>query len=531
MSLSFGRAIPNPEIEAVTIPRNAACDTTALMSISDQWSGLVTPGRPSSAVRKNVESLVSTLSSVGRHSLHQLDRSPPTELSIVRHVVNRCPVNTYEAGLLFSVVEEVTGREATLEQFANGFLIRSSFFQIGLYQEEPSDDHHCLMLAVSDQAYYQTVLDKFEERDQALAAGRVFAQAIRNVVDSIEDLAQSNTPVDLGRYVFQGPPGPAAAAALLARNIPNTILPATIPPEGSLATIIASLPSRRVTEITPGMLYEITADFVSFRLQLTEQGEIALSAHLHPEQLVRDSSLWFSSSTVAKEITSILFATGVVHTLPKLVEHAAEKHTNLRWGNGYASLSRMICGMICHSRELDLTKLQELNTLYDGTLGHHLVQFRNMSSSTATHLVLDLLVGALEPRTPDAALPAFRGPRVEEDPHVNSCEDAEGYFVSSIRFGNYTCDSHFLYKGSGENTALNRVPIVIEGTYIPKGTLCYVQKNGDAIEWVQPVRLTLFNLPLDGEGPEVFRHHLDKMGDNVGPNDDAVRAVYRALDT
>ncbi len=119
---------------------------------------------------------------------------------------------------------------------------------------------------------------------------------------------------------------------------------------------------------------------------------------------------------------------------------------------------------------------------------------------------------------------------MDEVAEVNSCADAEGYFVMAVRSGHYTSDSHFLYKGSGQATALTRVPIVIEGTYIPKGTLCYVKKDGDAIEWAQPIRLTLFNFPLDGEGSEIFRHHLDKMGSQVGPNEDDVRAVYKVLD-
>lgn len=78
-----------------------------------------------------------------------------------------------------------------------------------------------------------------------------------------------------------------------------------------------------------------------------------------------------------------------------------------------------------------------------------------------------------------------------------------------------------------ENTT--RVPIAIEGTVIPKGTLCQVKKDGDTIEWVKPLRLTLFNLPLDGEGAEVFQHHLYKLN-RFGQSDDDVRAVYRALD-
>jgi hypothetical protein len=108
-------------------------------------------------------------------------------------------------------------------------------------------------------------------------------------------------------------------------------------------------------------------------------------------------------------------------------------------------------------------------------------------------------------------------------------DDAEGYFVQAVEAGCYSVDSYFLHKTSGEETSLTRVPILVDGAVIPQGTLCYVKKSGDTIEWVKPVRLTLFNLPLDGEGSEVFRHHLDKMGDARGDNDAAVHAVYRLL--
>jgi hypothetical protein len=275
-------------------------------------------------------------------------------------------VDTYESGILFAALDEVAGSSAALQECSDGFLVTSEFFKIGVCQGRTPSDHPTLILGVSDQTKYKTLLDKLEERDQALAAGRVFAQALRNVGNGIKSLLNNNELVDLGRYVFQGPDGPAGAAAFLARNIPNVIWPASTQPEVNLASIIASVPSRRVTELTSGMLYEIKADFLSYRLQITEDGQLALSAHLHPDQLVRDSSLWFSSSTAAKEITSILLATGVAHVLPKLVEHAAEKDTNLHFGNGYASLSRMICGMIFHSREPDLRKLRELDKLFDG---------------------------------------------------------------------------------------------------------------------------------------------------------------------
>jgi hypothetical protein len=152
-----------------------------------------------------------------------------------------------------------------------------------------------------------------------------------------------------------------------------------------------------------------------------------------------------------------------------------------------------------------------------------------MSSSTATHIVIDLLVGALGNSNPDPSLPVFNGPKEEELIDVHSCDDAEGYFVSAVHNKRYTVDPYFLHKSSGEPTALTRVPIVIKGTLIPKGTLCVVHKEGDTIKWVQPIRLTLFNLPLDGEGADVFQHHLNKLY-GFGSNDNDVRAVYRELD-
>ena len=88
---------------------------------------------------------------------------------------------------------------------------------------------------------------------------------------------------------------------------------------------------------------------------------------------------------------------------------------------------------------------------------------------------------------------------------------------------------HFLYKQEGEETALTRIPIVVNNVLIPKGTLCFVSKRDDVIELVKPIRLTLFNLPLDGEGAEVFRYHLGKIY-SAGLTDTDVRAVYRILD-
>ena len=345
-------------------------------------------------------------------------------------------------------------------------------------------------------------------------------------MEALEALFSRNIP-DLNRQVSLE--GHNFLETFFSQNIPDVARQVTPEGENILATIAGRVVKRRVTEIIPTNCYEIRGDFISYRLSCASDGAIVVAASIIPNQLARDSGYWFASSEAAKEISSILFATGIGRIIPGLVEHAAEADTSLRFGNGYASLSRMICVMISEARHEDRTYLRQLDELFNGTLTSTLLHFRDMSRLESTRLIIDLLVGAIGSTAALSAHPSFVSPDRDDRLNVNSCDDAEGYFVQAVETGCYSVDSYFPHKTSGEKTSLTRVPILVDGAVIPQGTLCYVKKSGDTIGWVKPVRLTLFNLPLDGEGSEVFRHHLDKMGEARGDNDAAVHAVYRLL--
>jgi hypothetical protein len=559
-----------PAVDAVIIPINANRNTEALYSISDQWTGLVAPDREETALRRNAEHLTETLSRLGSNSIFLNLYAQPEGLTKVGSIDARSPTGTYEGMVLFGALND-----GILKKLDDGFMISNDFCCIAAIADSLDPYSTEIHLRVEDSNKYLEFLGQLEERHQALQAGRLFANELGVFIATFKIGVGPAGPVELGSYTFKGVDQAAAAKAFLARNIPqltsqsrmacevhetakevcefidSLILSADggsaqrfsidrLKPlnsfqelkaiEDGLHSVVAFLPSRRVSQLSTGNGYEINADFLSFCLKINAEGNIEISARLHP-RLTRDPKLWFSSSTSAKELTSVFLATGVAQAVPHLVEHASEIATDLRWGNGYASLSRMICGLLSGSRESDRNKLVELDGLFEGKLADHLLLFREMSSSTATHLVIDLLVGALGNGNPDPSLPVFRGPQEGEHIDVNSCDDAEGYFVSAVHSKKYTVDRYFLHKSrtSGEPTSLTRVPIVINGTLIPRGTLCVVRREQDIIKWVQPIRLTLFNLPLDGEGADVFQHHLHKLY-GFGSNEDDVLAVYRELD-
>lgn len=516
-------------VDSIVIPVDSNRNLDALLSISDQYTNLVVPKRAVTALQENIQHLIATLPEVGGHSIFQKLMAEPQSLTMVGEIKYHSPADRYEEELLFDLLYESSAAQTTTVQ--NALILDNSSFCIAAVRDPIIAETTEIYLRVEDSDKYLSFLEKLEERDQALQAGRLFANTLRCINDNGELDPKGHDYVELGNYTFQGAAGPAAAAAFLARNIPQSTNELPLQSGNDLKSIVSFLPSRRVTELPCGSGYEIYADLLSYRLLMSSQGDIQLSARLHPRQLARDAKLWFSSSAVAQELTSILVVTGVASALPKLAMHANEIQTEVRWGNGYASLSRMLCGMISGSceRSQDKQALAKLDDLFQGKLAGHLIKFRHMSSSTATQLVLDLLIGALGKGSPDQSLPVFNGPTDENSQTVNSCDDAEGYFVSSVQYRNYSTDAHFLYKKTGEPTALTRVPVVINGTIIPKGTLCLVHKDADTIHWAKPIRLTLFNLPFDGEGAEVFQHHLYKLN-GFGQSDDDVRAVYRALD-
>jgi hypothetical protein len=513
------------EHNVAEVPSEAGKNREQLLSIGEGWYKLAAPARPAKAWNSNVASLLSTLSSVGRDSLFRRVNASQ-EVGYTLDIDKRSPVATYEFQILLNLAAE---QAASRKPIGVDDHVSNLSGGINVTCLAEKDGHRTIDLGVYPGPACKEFYAELERRDQALVAGRIFASKLSEVANEFERYLKNRDPVELGSCVFRGEDGPAAVAAFLARNIQNVIRKSPTQEEVDLRSVVELIPIRQVTELTSENGYDIDADFVSYRLQMTSNREIKLSALLHPEQMFRDTNTWFSSSTAAQELTSILLASGVAHALPNLAMHAVEVNTDLQSGNGYASLSRIICTMISDSRHEDLEKLCGLNNLFDESLGDELCRFRKMSSSIATHLVLDLLSDLLGNNYIDPSLATFSARSRRGVPTFNSCNHAERYFVSSLKSGAYSLDQYFLYKQEGEDTALARVPIVVDNVLIPKGTLCFVSKRDGVIELVKPIRLTLFNLPLDGEGAEVFRYHLGKIY-SAGLTDTDVRAVYRILE-
>ena len=525
------RPIPKPVTEAATIPRDSSWDRAALLSIGDQWCHLAEPNRALNALRENLSELNSRLSNVCEYSLLRAARNAGAGSCTIGYIERTSPVGVYEASLMLSVAQAMPGPAAQVKQEGNDYIIQCRFGQIALRSVRSSTGYPCraLNVQISDFEAYRTFLTLVEQHNEVVAAGKQFAGALQVAAATISDLAQKETAVDLGAYTFRGPDADAAVDAFFASNIADVNREVNANEENALARIAGRVVSRRVKLLEQGV-YEIRGDFISYRLSQDSDGAFTLAASVIPKQLSRSLDGWFSSSQAAKEITSILFATGVGVVVPGLVEHGAEIKTSLRFGNGYASLSRMICGMISEARYEDKVNLKKLDRLFRGNLTSTLLHFRDMSRLESTRLVIDLLVGAIGNTAVRSDLPRFTSPSRPDVQVANSCDEAEGYFVQAVSSGAYRIDSHFLHKLSGEPTALTRSPIVVNGALIPKGTLCHVTSSGGVIDGVRPIRLTLFNLPFDSEGAEVFRHHLDHMGVSRGHNDAAVHAVYDLLD-
>jgi hypothetical protein len=509
----------------VEISRGAGENRDRLLDIGAAWSKLVIPERPVEAFKSNLASLSLALSEVKRDSAFRKEMAPAKDRYYLE-IDRRRPDATYESQILLNLAKE---KAAPSQPIKGNEHVSNPPGRVNAECVFENESISKIRLEVYSGSACQDFYADLELRDQALAAGRIFANKLKEVEKDFEVSSQIRHPIELGSYIFRGQDGPAAAAAFLARNIQNVIMKSETQNELDLPSIVEMVPIRRVRSVTPGQVYDIDADLISYRLQMTGYGEIELSARLNPAQMFRDPNTWFSSSTAAQELASILLVTGIAHVLPQLANHAVEATTKLNFGNGYASLSRMICGMISGSREEDRDKLLKLDGLFDKMLGDELCRFRKMSSSIATHLVLDLLSGLVGNNNIDPSLADFSGRSLTKSPIVNSCNLAEEYFVFSVKSGAYWLDRYFLYKKEGEKTALTRVPIVVDKVLIPKGTLCFVSKRDGVIELVKPLRLTLFNLPLDGEGAEVFRLHLGEIY-SAGLTDTDVRAVYQILD-
>ena len=201
-----------------------------------------------------------------------------------------------------------------------------------------------------------------------------------------------------------------------------------------------------------------------------------------------------------------------------------------RFGNGYASLSRRLLSILVgvthdpegkrgdqatHLIEGALAKGERFKTLLDGASAH---------GSEPTRHIVAILCGITSPHT-EGGTPVFRS---HYSGNPKTCADAETYFAKAIREGSYTKDPYFIYKSTGADTALSRVPMNIDGCVIPPGTLCHVERENGRVISVHPLRLTMFSVSEE-MAKELYRSHYERATKSNGIKDSDFGAVYREI--
>lgn len=296
----------------------------------------------------------------------------------------------------------------------------------------------------------------------------------------------------------------------------------------SLDEIATTLSPQRVSKFGAHGGYLANTPFgYGLLLEKSSSEALRVGIHLDPPVLTASSQKHFLDSHAAVELAATLQQLGLFELLPKLRGYFLENDTNfqLAFGNGYASLSRRLCSMATRSQDPD--RIDIIRSIGDARreFSDALASLRAETRLSSTRQILDLLVGICGDPAENGNYKKFNS---FDSRREGSCIEAESSFVFADPARDLRIADGFLCKSDGSPTALSTEPLIIAGTTFPRGTLFELEFSNGAVIAADPLRLTMFALPLT-EAKDTYAAHYERMSPTELV-DDRIEMIYELLD-
>ena len=495
------------------VPLTANTDPRAFLSVGSDWLSSNWLGDPEHTAHARLGLLAKRLDINTPRSLHHYLRLEESRNNFeIRLNPALEPANIYELGVFLTAAgcgvtkELLRAPGEFISKGARRYSCKLGEIELDL---KPSDSSVRLKVSVSDRAEFDAVLATTRLADRALGQAEHFVERVKLVQAGEVDLKlRQGGAIVLGSVSFKGSQAAAAMIAFVVRAFScvctkwreidwNDL-------DGALARVLGES-----CELNRGRTsQQIGKSWLGVSIEQNGKGGFEAKLSYRADEITRSNFRWFGSSEIARELASLALVTGVADALAPIKGALLERDIKTRFGTGYAHLTRLFCEIISGAQKSHWGSLRDLSRQFEGALPRVLQRLSNNCHSQSSRLVVELLIGALKAAENP---PAVEG-QYKSDPTKRAvgCDDVECFFVESISKNQYWTDRDFLYKRIGEQTALCRRPVLVNGVEFPRGTLVKVEREGDKILTVTPARLTAFALP-NFEANEVFYHHLQKM--------------------